>query len=129
MRRHFRMNQWLPSTIDSNFRALSDPDVLKWVEWILLYCGYTPKGEVNSEGMTMLRFEVENVYPATRLVGLESQPGVNQKLLTYQYPSIGEAVTLFVDEHKTGPPSGSTVHVLEIPVDATINRNGFHFKN
>ena len=128
--RHFRKNQWLPSQINDTPKALSDPTVRKWVESILAYCGYTGKEKVDIDGNEVLRFELEAVYPATRLISFESQSGVNRPLLTFKYPSQSEEyVTLFVDEHKTGPPPTNTNHIFDIPFDALIKRDDIHFKD
>jgi len=123
---HFRKNTWLPSIFDDGKKKpITNPTVLKMVELLLKYCGYNYKGKLTNG---MFRFELEQVYPGTRLVGFEEREGENKRALTFRYPN-GEFNTLYVDHWKTGPPLNGTKDILEIPEDATINRNGFHFSN
>lgn len=123
---HFRKKAWLPSIFDDGKKKpVSNPTAFKIVELMLKYCGYKFQGKLPNG---MFRFELEQVYPGTRLVGFDSHEGKNKRALTFLYPN-GESKTLYVDHWKTGPPPKGTKGFVEIPEDATIDRNGFHFRD
>lgn len=120
---HFRRDTWLPDSIGDVKKPVTDPTVRKVLEAILWYCGYTPKGIVDGA----LRFEIEEVYSGTRLVRFESVPGINRRTIVYKFN--GVSFSLYIDKFNTGAPPGGTTYVLEIPVEATLKRNGFKFPN
>jgi len=124
---HCHRHVWFPMNW-KNSTIVTDPDVLPILDGYLAYSGYMRLTDGRLDEVKSLRYGLDGIHPATRLVRFGKEKNALQKRFLSVPRSGGKRLKfrrLYVDRAYAGPPDLNRTSVLTIPAKTTISPEWF----